>query len=138
MEPVSELRSKILPALRSWAQRLKTDHPAVAVNVYDHSIGEVTDYQGHAIGIDCVLERVPLGQADNVALEISLKHLHKAPTIESADVVWGHPGGDVEVSILSAPVDFSIERLVSLVEQLPDLLIGLQRTLRRGCPPPAT
>ena len=138
MEPVSELRSKILPVLRSWAQRLKTDYPAIVVNVYDYSIGELTDYQGHAIGIDCVLERVPPGQADNVALEISLKHLHKAPTIESADVVWGHPSGGVEASILSAPVDFSMERLVSLVEQLPDLLIGLQRAIRRGHPAPAT
>ena len=134
MDAVTEIRAKILPMLQSWAQSLGADHPTISVHVFDGSVGAATDYQGHTIGIECTLEPTELGQPDTVALVIALKHLSGSPIIDCADVVWGHPSGRIEVDILPAPVDFSGERLMDLIERLPDLLAGLQRALRRGRP----
>ena len=109
MEPVSELRSRILPVLRSWADGLKADYRDVTSQVFDCSVGKLTEYQGHAFGIDCLLNRAGPDDVDHVALVVSIKHLNRTPMIDSAEVVWGN--GRVELAVLADPVEFSAANL---------------------------
>ena len=135
MDPVSQLRASLLPILRAWEQELRTEYPDVTTNVYDLPVGALTDWQGHAIGIECLFKNVPSAEwPDNLALSVSLKHLHKTPSIDSADVVWGHPGGYIEASVFPASVEFSTDRVVELIKRLPELFIALKQAIRRGRP----
>lgn len=133
MEPIAELRSRILPVLRSWADALTAEDRDVIAQVFDCSVGRLTDYQGHTFGIDCLLNRAGANDVDNVALTVSIKHLNRTPVIDGADVVWGN--GRVELAVLTEPVEFSAANLGQLVGQLPELHAALVRALRRGVPP---
>ena len=132
MEPISELRSRILPVLRSWADGLKADYRDVTSQVFDCSVGKLTEYQGHVVGIDCILNRAGPDEVDHVGLVVSIKHLNRTPMIDSAEVVWGN--GRVELGMLADSVEFSEANLDKLVEQLPQLHAALVRALRRGLP----
>jgi hypothetical protein len=134
MDPVSQLRDGLLPILRAWEQELRREYPDVKTNIYDCPIGKRTDWQRHTIGIECILKNVALAWPDNVALSVSLKHLHKTPSIDSADVVWGHPSGYVEASLLPTSVELSPDRLVELIEQLPELFTAFKGAIRQGRP----
>jgi hypothetical protein len=136
MDPVSQLRASLLPILQGWEQELRRGYPDVTMNIYDWPVGEVTDWQGHDIGIECMFKNAAPEWPDNVALSVSLKHLHKTPSIVSAEVVWGHPSGYVEASVLPASVEFSPDCLVELIERLPELFTVLEQAIRRGRPFP--
>ena len=103
-------------------------------NIYDQRVGELTGWQGHDVGIECTFKNVAPEWPDNVALSVSLKHLHDTPSIHSADVVWGHPSGYVEASLLPASVEFSPDFLVKLIERMPELFAAFKQAVRRGRP----
>ncbi|MBR0755822.1 hypothetical protein JQ604_26930 [Bradyrhizobium jicamae] len=134
MDPVSQMRASLLPILQVWEQELRRDFPDVTTNMYDHSVGALTDWNGHVVGIDCLLKQAAPTSPDNLALEVSLRHLHKAPSLDSADVVWGHPSGYVEASVLPAYVAFSSDHLAELVKRLPELFTALKQAIRQGRP----
>ncbi len=134
MDPVSQFRASLLPILQVWEQELVREYPDVKVNIYDCPVGKPTNWQGHDIGIACTFRNVAPEWPDHVALSASLKRLHKTPSIDSADVVWGHPSGYVEASVLPASVEFSSDRLVELIERLPELFTALKQAIRRGRP----
>ena len=135
MDPVSHLRRKVLPILQAYAQQLRAEHPDLNINVYDWSVGDRTDWQGHAIGLECLIGDAMPELPDNVALAVELCHLHKTPKISSADVTWGHPSGHIEAELLADPIRFSPESLTEIVDRLPELFIALQQAVRRGQPP---
>ena len=135
MDPVSQFRAGLMPVLQAWERELRKEYPDVTTNIYDGPVGQRTNWQGHDIGIECTVKNAAPDWPDNVALSVSLKHLHQTPLIDSADVVWGHPRGYVEASVLPASVEFSSDRLVELVERLPELFIALKQAIRRGRPP---
>jgi hypothetical protein len=134
MDPVSQLRASLLPILQDLEQELRREHPNVTTNIYDWRVGELTSWQGHDIGIECTFKNAAPECPDHVALSVSLKHLHDTPSIHSADVVWGHPGGDVEASLLPESVEFSPDCLAKLIERLPELFSALMQAIRRGRP----
>ena len=134
MDPVSQLRVCLLPILQAWQQELRREYPDVTMNIYDWPVGELTNWRGHDIGIECTFKNAAPKWSDNVALSVSLKHLHKTPSIVSAEVVWGHPSGYVEASVLPASVEFSSDRLERLIERLPELFTALKQAIRRGRP----
>jgi hypothetical protein len=134
MDPVTQFRANLLPILQVWEQELRREFPDVMMKIYDYPVGKLTNWQGHDIGIDCLFKNAAPEWPDNVALSLSLKHLHKSPLIDSADVVWGHPSGYVEASVLPAPVEFSSDRLAELIERLPELFTALKQAIRRGRP----
>ncbi len=135
MDPVSESRLKLLPILQAWAKELQPAYPNVLVQVWDSPVGQLTEWQGHDFGIECLFKDVGTHESDNVSLSIVLSHLDKAPMIESADVVWGHPDGHVEVSIVPAPVSFSEESFGAVLARLPDLFAAPERAVKHGGPP---
>jgi hypothetical protein len=134
MDPVSKFRASLLPILQTWEHELRREYPDVMMNIYDWPVGKLTDWQGHDIGIDCMFKNAAPEWPDNLPLSVSLKHLHKTPSIDSAEVVWGHPSGYVEASVLPASVEFSPDRLVELIERLPELFTALKQAIRRGRP----
>jgi hypothetical protein len=134
MDTVSQLRAGLLPILQAWEQELSREYLDVTTRIYDGPVGKLTDWNGHDIGIECLFKNAARELPDHLALSISLKHLHKMPSIDSAYVVWGHPGGNIEASVLPTPVEFSPDRLVELIEQLPELFTALKQAIRRGRP----
>jgi hypothetical protein len=132
MDPISQLRTSLLPILQSWEQELRREHPNLTTNIYDWGVGGLTSWQGHDIGIECTFKNAAPEWPDNVALSVSLKHLHDRPSIDSADVVWGN--GYIEASVLPASVEFSPDCLAKLVERLPELFTALREAIRRGRP----
>ncbi|MDX3970107.1 MAG: hypothetical protein QHD01_26385 [Bradyrhizobium sp.] len=134
MDPTSQLRARLMPILQRWEQELRRDNPNLTTNIYDWPVGELTTWQGHDIGIDCLFKNVAPEWPDNVALSVSLKHLDKSPSLHSADVVWGHPSGYVEASLLPTSVEFSPNHLAKVIEGLPELFTALKQAIRRGRP----
>lgn len=134
MDSVSQLRAGLLPILQIWEQELRSEHPDVTTNIYDWAVGNLTDWNGHDIGIECILNDVAPDSADNLALSVSLKHLHKTPSFVSADVVWGHPSAYIEASILPECVEYSPDHLAKLIKQLPELFAALKQAIARGRP----
>jgi len=134
MDCVGELRARLLPLLRQWERQLSAEHPEVDVTVWDRPVGSLTQWQGHDIGLNCLLPNAAPDQPDNVALSVGLNHLNGTPMLCSADVVWGHPSGTVESDVLPGPVPFSADALDDVLTHLPELLAALQDALRRGRP----
>jgi len=134
MDAVSQLRASLLPILQIWEQELRREYTDVTINIYDWSVGSRTDWNGHSIGIDCIFKESAPDSPDNLALEVSLKHVNKAPSLVSADVVWGHPSGYVEASVLPECVEFSPDHLAELSKRLPELFAALKQAIRRGRP----
>ncbi|WP_156936873.1 hypothetical protein [Bradyrhizobium sp. WSM2254] len=132
MDPVSQLRASLLPILQDLQQELGRKHPDVTTNIFDWPVGELTSWQGHDLGIECTFSDVAPEQPDHVVLSVSLKHLHEAPSIHSADVVWAD--GTVEASVLPESVEFSPDCLAGLIERIPELSDALRQTIRRGRP----
>src|SRR5262245_59870688 len=134
MDPVSQLRVSLLPILQVWQQELRREYPDVTMNIYDWPVGSLTDWNGHNIGIECIFKETAPDSPDNLALTVSLMHVHEAPSLVSADVVWGHPSGYVEASVLPGCVEFSPDHLAKLIKRLPELFTALKQAIRRGCP----
>ncbi|WP_426437371.1 hypothetical protein [Bradyrhizobium genosp. P] len=133
MDSVSQFRASLLPIMQIWEQELRREYPDVTTTICDSSVGRLTDWNGHNIGIDCLFKEATPDSPDNLALMISLKHVHKAPSLVSADVVWGHPAY-VEASVLPECVEFSPDHLAQLIKRLPELFTALKQAIRRGRP----
>jgi hypothetical protein len=132
MDAASQLRASLLPVLQVWEHELGTEFAHVSIKIFDCSVGARTDWNGHNIGIECMFKEAAGNLPDLLALEISLKHVQKAPSIVSAEVVWGHPSGYIEASVLPASVAFSLENLAELIKRLPALFSALKLAVRRG------
>jgi hypothetical protein len=100
-------------------------------------VGSLTNYQGHDLGIDCLLTDATPDQADNVALSVEVRHLTTTPLMDAA-VCWGHPSGHVEAELFPDPVPMSSETLDKLEAHLPILYDAVELALKRGRPPDET
>ena len=127
---VTRFRNSLLPILEEWGGRLRNEYPAVSVNVYEMA---ATGMDGHGVGIDCLFKEVDLDAVDNVALCILIQQVHTSPTIH-ADVVWGHPSGQIEAELFDSPIAATVQRLEEVVSRLPELIAALRGALHRGFP----
>ena len=135
---VKTLETKLLVPFENLAKRLSNQFPNLRAQVYSYSVGSLTEYQGHSIGVDCLLTDAPLDETDNVALCVDLAYLTTRPRI-SAGVGWGHPSGHSEASFgvcgSSTEWDeFSDEVLENLYAELPRLSESLVEAVRRRKP----
>ena len=131
---VQELEMKFLPYLVRMVDEISRDFLNVKANLYSNPVGTRTDYQGHSIGIDCLLLDANPDQVDNIDLGISVRHLNTDPEIERADVCWGHPSGSIEAELFQAPVAYNKGMINRLEERLPELYQALRKALERGQP----
>src|SRR5438477_9838189 len=110
---IQQVEKRLFEELRALADTLSTRFPALKIQVYSHSVGSLTEYQGHDIGIDCIFPNTTIEQPDNVALSVSLYQLTTIPMI-NADIAWGHPSGHVEAEFSSDWVEVTDETLEHL------------------------
>lgn len=133
LAPLERLRQSILPQLRESADRLRSQFPTVDVEVFEGDVGSATDYQGYHLGLDCVFKDITSLELPNgIALEISIKHVQTAPTIDTADVVWNHPSGRVVADILPEPVTMSEAHVHALSQGIPTLVLALEQAIANG------
>ena len=134
---VVRLFSEVLPVLRVAADRLSATIPSIRVSVFAGPCGVATSFQGFHAGISCLL---PDGHdIDEVALVVALCHLDREPRID-ADVCWGHPSGQSEMTLWGAVETSDLwplatpERERELHAALPRLVEALETAVRRGHP----
>ena len=131
MDPVGELESRFIPLLNSTRARLLERFPACRFTVYTHSVGRLTSYQGHSIGLEGLWPKAPRDRTDNVALSIGLSHLTSEPMIVDAGVAWGGDGAhpDVGLELIYEPVPFSDAALADLERDYPRLAKVLEQAV---------
>lgn len=134
MDLVHELERRVLPSFHDLAARLNGEIPRVVAQVYSHPVGSRTDFQGHALGVECRLLDTPAGRPDNVALEVGLRHLTSDAKLD-ASVCWGDPSGHAEAELLPTPIAATEAASDELLAALPRLAAALREALRRGQPP---
>jgi hypothetical protein len=131
---VQDLESRLLPGLQRVAQEITQQFPRVKAMVWSASVGSRTDYQGHDLGIDCLLTDARQDQTDNLALVIGIAHVTTVPSIE-ASVCWGAPSGRTEAELFPASTEVTPEIVHELEERLPLLYEALREAVGRGHPP---
>jgi hypothetical protein len=135
---VQELEKRFLPDLQKVAEEIAEQFPRVKATVWSSPVGSLTDYQGHDLGIDCLLTDTRPEQTDNVALIIGIGHLTTTPLIDQAGICWGAPSAHVEAELFLDPIEVTAETLQELEARLPLLYDALQTAVRRGHPPDET
>ena len=134
MKPlVATLEEQLIASFRELAKSICSQFSNVSAEVHSHSVGALTENQGHLIGIDCLLLDAPDDQPDNVALSVDLQHLTTIPKVD-ADVCWGHPSGYIEAEFSSESLEVSDEVLRDLYSQLPRLCKSLIEAIGRRKP----
>jgi hypothetical protein len=131
---VIDLEQRFLERLNTAAAELQRQLPHVTAHVWSSPTGSKTEYQGHDVGIDCLLKDIPAERPDNIALIIGVRHLTTTPELCDAEVCWGHPCGTVEASLIEEVVPYSEENIIRIQEGLPKLLAALAQALRKGMP----
>lgn len=134
MSIVEEIESRFLPHLKEALVTLQREFPTFKFNTWSGPVGSLTEYQGHDIGIDCLLPDAPKDEPDNIALSIGLMHLTTTPKLCNANVCWGAPNAVLEMDLLKEPVPYSPAAVCSVEDQLPELIEALRVALRRGHP----
>jgi len=131
---VEELERRFLPALHRMAQEISEKFPGVKASAWSQAVGSLTDYQGHDIGVECLLPSAGPDQPDNIALSISVKHLNTVPYFDAAYVCWGHPSGYVEAELFREPIEVSDKALAEIDAGLQTLYDAFQVAVARGYP----
>lgn len=128
MNSIALLEERFLPLLNEAHAAISSEYPAYKFKVSSFAVGSNTQYQGHRLGLECVLPDATDDEADNFALLIGMMHLTTEPMICEACVEWsqgGHP--DIRVELLSEPLQFSSETIDQIVSQLPELLLVFRK-----------
>ena len=131
MNYIAWLEGRFLPLLEEACAAISLEYPAYKFNVWSSAVGSMTDYQGHNLGLECLLPDATDDEADNFALLIGAMHLTTEPMICEACVEWsqgGHP--DIRIELLSEPLPFSSEAIDQIVLQLPELLLVFRKALQ--------
>jgi len=131
---VESLEATLIPTFEKLAERLN-EVTGVRATVFSLSVGHLTDYQGHTMGVSCLLWE-PKEEEDTVALSVDLAYLTTSPRV-SAIVCWGHPSGKIEAEWRensARSIELSDEALEELVESIPRLCDSLIEAVRSGAP----
>ena len=127
MNPASQLGQRILPMLQGWAGRLLAEYPALGVKVLD--LGR------DGLALECTLPDPAPDMPERVTLAVTLRDREGTPTIQSAEVVWGHPSGHIEAQIEPPCGELTPELIEQVADGLPELFAALRQAIRRGRPP---
>ncbi len=95
---VAQIVDLFFPELQRVASELQQKHPGLQFNVWQGRVGSATEYQGYALGVECIFPTTSENATNNVALCIDMCHLTTAPRI-MADVAWGYPSGQSEAAL---------------------------------------
>jgi hypothetical protein len=129
---VQTLESRLLPQLNSFVAMLADNYSKATFRIFSRSV-EHADYQGHQIGISCILPDVLASEADLIDLSVGIRNCSGNPQI-TANVVWGHPTGQVEAEFSSSGMALTDEMLEGLVDKMPLLYEAFEKAMQRGRP----
>ena len=136
---IAQTEELFLPELQRLASEMRQLHPTLRFNVWHDPVGSLTDYQGYALGVECVFPKVAQNVSD-VALSVDLCHLTSTPKL-MADMAWGHPSGHSEAAFRESwqssnewP-EATQEIVEELRKQFPKLVRAFQSAVERGAPP---
>ena len=76
---IAQTEELFLPELRRLASEMRQLQPTLRFNVWHDPVGSLTDYQGYALGVECVFPKVAQNVSD-VALSVDLCHLTSTPS----------------------------------------------------------
>ncbi len=71
------------PRLESLSQVLGARFPRMRLQVYEHSVGSLTSYQGFSLVLDCIFPAHVAGVGDGCSIAVSLCHLSSTPKINA-------------------------------------------------------
>jgi len=126
MAPIVQiLEERFMSEFEGLANRVTSEFVNVRARAYSAPVGSMTEYQGHAFYVDCILTDASEDESDNVALSVHLMHLTTHPRI-NADVCWGHPSGYIEAE-LWPDLESSRDWPVATEETLEHLSAGMSR-----------
>jgi hypothetical protein len=142
---IEQIECLLLPQMRSVASEMRKKHCNLKFNLWHAPEGTLTDWQGYSLGIECIFPRDTENVPKNVALSVDLCHLTSAPKL-AADVIWGHPSGEVEASFpedrgsMRQWSEATPETLTELRKALPKLIQAFETAVQRERPlsPPKT
>ena len=84
---IREVEHRVLPALHRLAAELRARFPDADVSVFSNSVGDLTPFQGHDVGLECALNLGASTADDWLVLSVSTCHLSTNPRM-NADVSW--------------------------------------------------
>jgi len=128
---VEQIERLFLPEVQGVASEMRDRYWSLQFNVWHAPEGALTEYQGYSLGIECVFPRVV---PNNVALQVEVCHLATTPKL-MADVVWGHPSGEVEAAFSQNRPEATSETVQELHRAFPTLLQAFRIAVRRATPP---
>ncbi|WP_419319816.1 hypothetical protein ACN2C7_03295 [Caulobacter sp. ErkDOM-E] len=123
---VDQARASLLLIMEELAEDFRRKHPAWKASIVDSAVGGSTAYQAHAFGLSCLAYDEET-QTDLLDLTVVIAHLDDAPSIESADLVWGD--GRIVAELISEPIAFSVEQLTWISGELPILVRAMEQAL---------
>src|SRR5215813_9807995 len=137
---INQIEELFLPEMQRLASDLQKQYPALQFKVWRGPVGSLTEYQGYALGVDCLFPKVPQNATNNVALCVDVCHLTSAPRL-MAEVGWGQPSGQSEATFrddLRSNDDWpeaTPEIIEELKETFPSLIEAFRSSVARGTPP---
>jgi hypothetical protein len=137
MAVVQDAEQRFFPSLHALAAEINERFQNVRATVWSYPVGSLTEFQGHSLGVDCVITDARSDQPDNIALEIGFRRLTTSPYLD-AGVCWGHPSGYSEADAFPDPVALTEDGLATVEAALPHLAAALVEALVRGQPPLGT
>jgi hypothetical protein len=136
---VEQIERLFLPEVQGVASEMRDRYSSLQFNVWHSPEGSLTDYQGYSLGIECVFPRAAANTSNNVALSVAVCHLASIPKL-MADVVWGHPSGEVEAAFpdnrhsINEWPEATPEAVQELNKVLPKLIQAFQTAVWRAAP----
>jgi hypothetical protein len=136
---VEQIERLFLPEVQGVASEMRGRYSSLQFNVWHAPEGSLTDYQGYSLGIECVFPRAAANASNNVALSVGVCHLASAPKL-MADVVWGHPSGEVEAAFpenrhsINEWPEATPEAVQELNRVFPKLIQAFQTAVQRAAP----
>jgi hypothetical protein len=135
MDVAADMRERFLPALLEHKDILTRRLPQIRAEAGAWGVGRATGYDAFDVGIDCLLPEAS-ADPDQIALVISVAHIHTEPVVVCADVTWGN--GLIEFALESLAGQPYTEAIADQIARgLPSLADALETALRNGHPPAA-
>jgi hypothetical protein len=138
---VEQIEPLVLPQLERLAPEMRAKYPSFHFNVWHAPEGASTSHPGYSLGIECVFPGSAASAPNNVALIVDLWQPMPSTPKLMANVVWGHPSGEVEAAFPANPdttnpwAEATPEKTAELTEILPELIQAFETAVQRAAPP---
>ena len=127
---IADLEMRFLSRLEILKGQLETSYPNYQLKVWSSSVGALTEYQGHCVGLECIFPDASAHESDNVAIVIGVKHLTTNPLLCDASVGWGQgasPG--IQLDLIEDPQPYSDAPVAEVESRMSELAAVFERAV---------